>query len=78
MVYKGNQKIQLPRKEFELLFYLGKHPNKIVPRKVLLNEIWRGENILSRTVDSHVRRLRTKIGEGYINTVIGIGYKLEY
>jgi len=78
VVYKGEKKIQLPRKEFELLFYLGKNPNKIITRKVLLNELWSGENIVSRTVDSHIRKLRKKIGEGYINTVIGIGYKLDY
>src|SRR6185437_5741673 len=77
VVYKGEKKIQLPRKEFELLFYLGKNPNKIITRKVLLNELWSGENIVSRTVDSHIRKLRKKIGEGYINTVIGIGYKLD-
>ena len=78
VVYKGNKKIQLPRKEFELLFYMGKNPNKIIPRKVLLNEIWSGEKSISRTVDSHIMKIRKKIGEGYINTVIGIGYKLDY
>ncbi len=78
VVYKGEKKIQLPRKEFELLFYMGKNPNRTITRKTLLNEIWSGENIVSRTVDSHIRKLRKKIGEGYINTVTGIGYKLDY
>jgi len=78
VVYKGDKKIQLPRKEFELLFYMGKNPNKIIPRKVLLNEIWSGEKSISRTIDSHIMKIRKKIGEGYINTVIGIGYKLDY
>jgi two-component system alkaline phosphatase synthesis response regulator PhoP len=75
-VLKNNERVVLTRKEFELLFFLSSHPYTVFNRDDLLRKVW-GENIyvVSRTVDVHVRKIREKIGEDYINTIKGIGYK---
>lgn len=68
----------LPKKEFELLYFLARHPNRVFSREELLEQIWgTGVYVLARTVDVHVRKLREKIGDGYIVTIKGIGYKFE-
>lgn len=73
-VTKEGQRIDLPRKEFELLFFLGANPNQIFSREQLLDYIWKTNHVGDRTVDVHVRKLREKIGEGYVSTVKGVGY----
>jgi len=77
IVYQGDKKISLPKKEFELLYFFCQNPNKILTREDLLKRIWADVTVVSRTVDVHIRKIREKIGEGYINTIKGIGYKLE-
>jgi len=68
----------LPKKEFELLYYLAKNPNVVLGREELLQNIWGSDvYVLARTVDVHIRKIREKIGEGYITTVKGVGYKFE-
>lgn len=75
-----NQKLDLSLKEFELLLLLIKHPGRVYSRDELLNLIWGidydGEN---RTVDVHIRALRSKLGshDEIIQTVRGIGYKAD-
>ena len=70
--------ITLPKKEFELLFYLAHNPNKVHTRDELLQNIWGSDvYVLARTVDVHIRKVREKIGEGYIVTLKGVGYKFE-
>ena len=70
--------ITLPKKEFELLYYLAQNPNKVFSRDDLLQNIWSTDvYVLARTVDVHIRKIREKIGEGYITTVKGVGYKFE-
>jgi two-component system alkaline phosphatase synthesis response regulator PhoP len=70
--------ITLPKKEFELLYYLAQNPNKVFSRDDLLQNIWSTDvYVLARTVDVHIRKVREKIGEGYITTVKGVGYKFE-
>jgi two-component system, OmpR family, alkaline phosphatase synthesis response regulator PhoP len=77
-VLKGESKIILAKKEFELLYFLCTHPNKIFNREELLKKVWGTDVfVVSRTVDVHIRKIREKIGEGFINTVKGIGYKIE-
>lgn len=73
-----SKKIQLSKKEFDLLFLLCQYPNKVFKRDELHKKIWgvKGE-LISRTVDVHIQKIRKKIGHNYINTVKGIGYKLE-
>ena len=68
--------VTLPKKEFELLFFLAQSPNKVFSRDELLHQIWGSDvYVLARTVDVHIRKVREKIGEGYISTVKGVGYK---
>jgi two-component system alkaline phosphatase synthesis response regulator PhoP len=77
-VFKGEEKIILPKKEFELLHFLSKNPNIVYNRDELLKNIWgSGIYVVPRTVDVHIRKVREKIGEDYIKTVKGIGYKFE-
>jgi two-component system alkaline phosphatase synthesis response regulator PhoP len=76
MVIKKGKDIMLPRKEFELLSLLLSRPEKVFTREEIFDTIW-GENIIvgDRTIDVHIRKLREKIGDKYIRTVKGIGYK---
>jgi len=74
---KGRE-INLPKKEFELLFFLAQNPNKVFTRDDLLQNIWGADvYVLSRTVDVHIRKVREKIGEECIATVKGVGYKFN-
>jgi len=76
---KVNEKeINLPKKEFELLYFLAQNPNKVFSREELLQNIWGSDvYVLARTVDVHIRKVREKIGEEYITTVKGVGYKFS-
>ena len=78
VVEKGGKEFQLPRKEFELLFFLASRKGKVLDRQALLNKVW-GDNIyvVDRTVDVHVRKIREKIGDHYIETVKGVGYRFK-
>lgn len=72
------QQVVLPKKEFELLYFLAQHPQKVFSRDDLLQNIWGTDvYVLARTVDVHIRKVREKIGEGFITTVKGVGYKFE-
>ncbi|HNC31718.1 MAG TPA: response regulator transcription factor, partial [Cyclobacteriaceae bacterium] len=72
----GTREISLPKKEFELLYFLAQNPNKVFSREDLLQNIWGSDvYVLARTVDVHIRKVREKIGEDYITTVKGVGYK---
>jgi two-component system alkaline phosphatase synthesis response regulator PhoP len=74
----NNREINLPKKEFELLYFLAQNPNKVFSREELLHNIWGTDvYVLARTVDVHVRKVREKIGEDYIATVKGVGYKFS-
>lgn len=74
----GEDRINLPKKEFELLYFLAENPGKVYSRDELLQNIWGTDvYVLARTVDVHVRKVREKIGEGYISTVKGVGYKFD-
>ncbi|MCH6235948.1 MULTISPECIES: response regulator transcription factor [Cognataquiflexum] len=75
---KNGKTITLPKKEFELLYFLAKNPNIVFSRDDLLQNIWGTDVfVLARTVDVHIRKVREKIGEDYITTVKGVGYKFE-
>lgn len=77
-VQMSEEVISLPKKEFELLFFLAQNPNKVFSRDELLQNIWGYDvHVLARTVDVHIRKIREKIGEGYISTIKGVGYKFE-
>lgn len=71
-------KLDLPRKEFELLTLLTSRPGKVFNRDEILDRIWGNEVVVGgRTIDVHIRKLREKIGDKYIKTVKGVGYKFE-
>ena len=76
VVMKGNEELLLPRKEFELLSLLISKPDIVFTRDDIFNAIW-GNNVIvgDRTIDVHIRKLREKIGDKYIRTIKGIGYK---
>ncbi len=74
----GMTDITLPKKEFDLLYFLAENPKKIFNREALLNKVWGTDvQVLARTVDVHIRKIREKIGEGFITTIKGVGYKFE-
>lgn len=65
----------LPKKEFEILFFLARKPNKVQSREKLLRKIWgKDVYVVERTVDVHIRKVREKIGDDYIKTLKGVGY----
>ena len=71
-----NKKIILPKKEFELLFFLAQNPDQVFGRDDLIKNIWGSDvYVLARTVDVHIRKIREKIGDGFITTIKGVGYK---
>jgi two-component system alkaline phosphatase synthesis response regulator PhoP len=73
-----NKEINLPKKEFELLYFLAQNPNKVFSREDLLHNIWGSDvYVLARTVDVHIRKVREKIGDDFIITVKGVGYKFS-
>ncbi|MCC9137209.1 response regulator transcription factor [Pontibacter silvestris] len=77
-VYRGDEKITLPKKEFELLAFLAATPNKVFSREELLNNVWGSDVfVIARTVDVHIRKVREKIGENNIRTIKGVGYKFN-
>lgn len=77
-VTQSGKALSLPKKEFELLHFLAQHPGKVFSRDDLLHNIWGTDvYVLARTVDVHIRKVREKIGEGYISTIKGVGYKFE-
>lgn len=74
----NGKEISLPKKEFELLFFLAQNPNKVFSREELLQNIWGSDvYVLARTVDVHIRKVREKIGDAFITTVKGVGYKFS-
>ncbi|MES2732211.1 MAG: response regulator transcription factor [Bacteroidota bacterium] len=78
-MFKGVQLVPVAQKEFELLFFLTQHPNQIFNREELIQEVWGSDvYVLARTVDVHIHKLRGKMGEGYISTVKGLGYRLNW
>lgn len=76
MVFVNAKEIVLPRKEFELLMLLSSKPEKVFTREDIFRLVWGNRLVVGdRTIDVHIRKIREKIGEGYIVTVKGVGYK---
>ena len=68
--------LNLPRKEFELLYLLASKPDKVFKREKIMENVWGGEVVVGdRTIDVHIRKLREKLGDKYIKTIKGVGYK---
>ena len=80
-VFISGLEIELTAKEFELLKYLAERNGRIQTREVLLEQVWGYNNsVTTRTVDTHIKRLRSKIGDvgSKIETVRGVGYRFNY
>lgn len=79
LVYKLEEEISLPKKEFNLLVLLTSKPGKVFTREYILEKVWGDEVVVGdRTIDVHIRKLREKLGDDYIKTIKGIGYKFEF
>ncbi len=79
LVQRGEEIIELAKKEFELLNLLVSKPGKVFSREEIFNKVWGTDVIVgNRTIDVHIRKLREKIGDHYIKTIKGIGYKFEF
>jgi len=77
-VHQNGVKLVLPKKEFELLYFLAQQPNIVFNRDELLKNIWGTDvYVVPRTVDVHIRKIREKIGDDIIKTIKGIGYKVD-
>ena len=78
LVRRGDENIVLPRKEFALLQLLMSEPGKLFSRDEIYAKVWGNKVVVGdRTIDVHIRKLRQKIGEDYIVTVKGMGYKFS-
>ena len=78
LVFRNSAKIVLAKKEFELLYLLASKPGKVYTRDVILKSIWEDSVVVTnRTIDVHIRKLREKLGDNYVSTVKGVGYKFE-
>ncbi len=73
--------ITLTRKEYELLALLAQNAGEIVPRDVLLRQVWGySDGVRTRTLDVHIRRVRKKLAPftgQYIETIFGVGYRFQ-
>jgi len=80
-VILDSERMSLTRKEYDLLALLVQHAGEIIPREVLLQQVWGySPEVRTRTLDVHVRRLRKKLGgfaDQYIETIFGIGYRFQ-
>jgi two-component system, OmpR family, alkaline phosphatase synthesis response regulator PhoP len=78
LVFQRGEKVVLAKKEFELLYLLASKPGKVFTREVILKNIWEDSVVVTnRTIDVHIRKLREKLGDTYVSTVKGVGYKFE-
>lgn len=77
-VFIDGEEVYLPKKEFVLLKLLASRPSKVFTRDEIFDHIWGEETIVGdRTLDVYVRKLREKLGENFIKTIKGVGYKIE-
>ncbi|MGB0403794.1 MAG: response regulator transcription factor [Salibacteraceae bacterium] len=76
LVRVGENELSLPKKEFELLSLLTSQKGKVFTRETILSTVW-GDDVVvgDRTIDVHIRKLREKIGDEFIKTIKGVGYK---
>ena len=76
-VFVGKKELNLPRKEFELLWLLASKPGNVFKRDVILDKVWGNDVVVGgRTIDVHIRKLREKIGDDRFKTIKGVGYKI--
>jgi two-component system alkaline phosphatase synthesis response regulator PhoP len=78
LVTIDDEVLTLAKKEFEVLMLLASQPGKVFTREEMFSKVWGYQvPIASRTIDVHISKLREKLGERFIKTLKGVGYKLE-
>ena len=78
-VYINGKDAKLTKREFEILLFLTSKPEKVFNREAIYHEVWGDETIVGeRTLDVHIRKIREKIGDRYINTMKGLGYSFTH
>ena len=78
LISLNKEDVSLPRKEFELLYLMASKPGKVFSRDEIMAKVWGTQVIVGdRTIDVHIRKLREKIGDKYIKTIKGVGYKFK-
>jgi two-component system, OmpR family, alkaline phosphatase synthesis response regulator PhoP len=78
-VFVKNKEIFLTKKEFDILHMLSSKPEKVFSRNSIYHKVWGDATIVGeRTLDVHIRKIREKIGDNYINTIKGMGYSFRY
>lgn len=76
LVIQAGRKISLPKKEFELLSLLWSQPGVVFDRETILSSVWGNDVVVGdRTIDVHIRKLRSKLGNEHFVTIKGVGYK---
>ena len=73
----NDKKINLAKKEFNLLHLLMTIPGKVFTREEIIDSVWKDAVVGDRTIDVHIRKIREKIGPHHIKTIKGVGYKLD-
>jgi len=77
IILVDDEKHHFPKKEFELLELLVSNPEHVFTREEIMNKVWGFDAVVGdRTIDVHIRKLREKLGNNYIKTIKGVGYKL--
>lgn len=78
LVTRSGAEMSMPKKEFELLSLLMSKPGTVFTREIILSTIWGNDVVVGdRTIDVHIRKLREKVGDDFIKTVKGVGYKID-
>lgn len=79
LVYLKEEPLTLTKKEFEILLLLSTKPGKIFTRIEIFQKVWGNDLIVGdRTIDVHIRKIREKVGDSFIKTKKGVGYKFDY
>lgn len=79
LVIKDKVKVNIPKKEFEILLLLSSSPERVFTMEEILAKIWGNDNIINnKSIPVYIKKLRNKIGDKHIVTVKGIGYKFSY
>lgn len=79
LVFRKDETLEFTRREFEILWLLASKPGRVFTREEIFDRIWGHDVIVgNRTIDVHIRKLRERLGENYIKTMKGIGYKFEF
>lgn len=78
VIIKDEIEITLPNKEFKMVYLLCSAPDKVFSREEIFSKVWDNDVIVGdRTIDVHIRKIRERIGQEYIKTIKGVGYKFN-